>query len=243
MARVVTEVGEHFGALDIVVNDAGIAALGVGIEDDGFDTTWDTVIAVNLTAQQRIVRAALPWLRRSASPRIVNIASTEGLGASPRDTHYAASKAGVIGLTRAPRARGGPGQGADHRQRHLPGPIETPMTSFVADDDKATFARLRTALRRYGRPEEVAHMTLSLCLPAALALSPARSSPSTAASPRAMADADRAAGSRCAADRRCRQKWYPTWSATVHSWRLQKAPRRFSASSIAEPLGYRKELN
>ncbi len=48
-----------------------------------------------------------------------------------------------------------------------PGPIRTGMTAGVPEADKATFARRRTALRRYGEPEEVAHMTLRLCLPAA----------------------------------------------------------------------------
>lgn len=165
IAGVVAEVGAHFGALDIVVNNAGIAAMGMGIDDDGYDAVWDRVLAVNLTAQQRIVRAALPWLRRSASARIVNIASTEGLGASPRDTHYAASKAGVIGLTRALAVDLGKEQITVNAI--CPGPIDTPMTAFASDDDKAAFAKMRTALRRYGRAEEVAHMTVSLCLPAA----------------------------------------------------------------------------
>ena len=48
-----------------------------------------------------------------------------------------------------------------------PGPIDTAMTRFASAEDKEMFARRRTALRRYGQPEEVAHMTLSLCLPAA----------------------------------------------------------------------------
>lgn len=48
-----------------------------------------------------------------------------------------------------------------------PGPIDTPMTAFAPAEDKALYAKRRTALRRYGKPEEVAHMTLSLCLPAA----------------------------------------------------------------------------
>jgi len=48
-----------------------------------------------------------------------------------------------------------------------PGPIDTGMTANVSDADRAVFAQRRTALRRYGLPEEVAHMTLSLCLPAA----------------------------------------------------------------------------
>jgi 3-oxoacyl-[acyl-carrier protein] reductase len=48
-----------------------------------------------------------------------------------------------------------------------PGPVRTGMTAPISEDDKNTYARRRTALRRYGDPEEVAHITLSLCLPAA----------------------------------------------------------------------------
>ena len=48
-----------------------------------------------------------------------------------------------------------------------PGPIRTGMTEPIPDEDKTTYAKRRTAMRRYGEPEEVAHMTLSLCLPAA----------------------------------------------------------------------------
>ena len=119
---------------------------------------------VLLTAHQRIIRAALPHLRRSTSPRIVNIASTEALGATSRDSPYCAAKAGVTGLTRALAVE--LGREGITVNAICPGPIDTGMTANVPDADKATFAHRRTALRRYGAPEEVAHITLSLCLPA-----------------------------------------------------------------------------
>ena len=122
-------------------------------------------MAVLLTAHQRMIRAALPFLRQSASPRVVNIASTEALGATSRNSPYAAAKAGVTGLTRALAVE--LGKEGITVNAICPGPIATGMTEKVSDADKAVYAQRRTALRRYGQPEEVAHMTLSLCLPAA----------------------------------------------------------------------------
>ena len=161
---VVDAAAERFGGLDIVVNNAGISAFS-RIDSEDYDHVWTHALSVLLTAQQRIVRAALPYLRKSASPRIVNIASTEALGATSRDSPYAAAKAGVTGLTRALAVELGP-EGVTVNCI-CPGPILTGMTEAISAADKETFARRRTALRRYGRPEEVAQMTLSLCLPAA----------------------------------------------------------------------------
>jgi 3-oxoacyl-[acyl-carrier protein] reductase len=161
---VVAAAAARFGGLDMVVNNAGISAFSP-IDSDDYEHVWTRALGVLLTAQQRIVRAALPHLRRSASPRIVNIASTEALGATSRDSPYAAAKAGVTGLTRALAVELGP-EGITVNCI-CPGPILTGMTEAIPAGDKETFARRRTALRRYGRPEEVAQMTLSLCLPAA----------------------------------------------------------------------------
>lgn len=160
----VTAVSEKWGAIDILVNNAGISSFCSLDAGDDYDLIWDRAIAVMLTAHQRMVRAALPWLRQSDAPRIVNIASTEGLGATPGDTPYVAAKTGVTGLTR--------GLAVDLGKEGItvncicPGPVRTGMTDKVPEEDKAVFAKRRTALRRYGWPEEVAHMTLSLVLPA-----------------------------------------------------------------------------
>ncbi|PZQ59989.1 MAG: NAD(P)-dependent oxidoreductase [Phenylobacterium zucineum] len=161
---VVEAIAARFGRLDIIVNNAGISAFSP-IDSKDYDAIWTRAVSVLLTSHQRIIRAALPHLRRSEHPRIVNIASTEALGATSRDSPYAAAKAGVTGLTRALAVELGP-EGITVNCI-CPGPILTGMTAGVPDDDKQTYARRRTALRRYGRPEEVAHMTLSLCLPAA----------------------------------------------------------------------------
>jgi 3-oxoacyl-[acyl-carrier protein] reductase len=162
--QVTEEVAARFGRLDALVNNAGISAF-CPIDDDAYDLIWDRAVAVLLTAHQRLIRAALPHLRRSDAGRIVNIASIEALGATNRDSPYCAAKAGVTGLTRALAVE----LGKDEITVNCicPGPILTGMTDSIPEADRQTYAHRRTALRRYGRPEEVAHMTLSLCLPAA----------------------------------------------------------------------------
>jgi 3-oxoacyl-[acyl-carrier protein] reductase len=161
---VINDIAAHFGGLDIVVNNAGIS-VRVAIDDDGYDEAWTKGLAVMLTAHQRVIRAALPYLRKSKSPRIVNIASTEALGATALHSPYSAAKAGVVGLTRSLAVE--LGRDGITVNCICPGPITTGMTARISDEHKAIYARRRTALGRYGDPEEVAHMTLSLCLPAA----------------------------------------------------------------------------
>lgn len=162
--EVVGQVAARFGGLDCVINNAGISGFSA-IDDDGYEAVWDRSIAILLTSHHRVIRAALPHLRRSAAPRIVNIASTEALGATARDSAYAAAKAGVTGLTRALAVE--LGREGITVNCICPGPILTGMTDAIPDEARQTYAKRRTALGRYGAPEEVAHITLSLCLPAA----------------------------------------------------------------------------
>ena len=164
IVRVVDGVATHFGGLDILVNNAGIS-VRVAIGDDGYDEAWTKALAVMLTAHPRLIRAALPHLRKSASPRIVNIASTEALGATALHSPYSAAKAGVTGLTRSLAVE--LGRDGITVNCICPGPIRTAITDRIPEEHKTIYAKRRTALGRYGDPEEVAHMTLSLCLPAA----------------------------------------------------------------------------
>lgn len=163
ISRVVREIGDHFGGLDIVINNAGIS-LPTPIDADDFEARWQTSLDVLLTAHPRIIRAALPLLRQSDAPRIVNIASTEGLGATRGMSPYTAAKHGVTGLTRSLAVE--LGKEGITVNCVCPGPIHTGMTRGIPDEAKAVFAKRRVPLERYGDPEEVAHMTLNFVLPA-----------------------------------------------------------------------------
>ncbi len=161
---VVADVARRWGGIDILVNNAGIA-LETPLEQPDFDARWERSFAVLITAQVQLIRACLPWLEKSDAARIVNIASTEALGATKGMSAYTAAKTGVIGLTRSLAVELG-ARGITVNCI-CPGPILTGMTAAIPDEAKKEFARRRVALKRYGDPEEVAQMTLSLALPAA----------------------------------------------------------------------------
>lgn len=164
MADAAGAVRDGLGPVDILVNNAGLS-LPAPVRSEGYETAWDATLAVNLTAQVSLVRLCLDDLTRDRGGRIVNVASTEGLGATPFLSPYTVSKHGVVGLTRALAVELGP-LGVTVNAV-CPGPIHSGMTAAIPEEAKATFARRRVPLRRYGQPEEVAHMVLSLVLPAA----------------------------------------------------------------------------
>ena len=162
--EVVDQIVERFGGLDILVNNAGITQIAP-IEGEGFEASWNQVLDVNLSSQARLIRAALPHLKRNGAGRIVNIASTEALGGQRSLTSYTVAKHGVVGLTRALAVE--LGDRGVTVNCVCPGAIRTGMTAPIPEEAKSKFARRRVPLRRYGEPEEVAHATLSLVLPAA----------------------------------------------------------------------------
>ena len=138
---------ERFGPVMVLVNNAGVRADGLSPQIG--DEDWGRVIDTNLTGAFRLTRRALGPMLRARFGRVVNIASVVGERASPGQANYAASKAGLLGLTRTVAcevARRGVTVNAV-----APGLVETEMTADVA-------ARVAAEVpaRRAGRPEEVA---------------------------------------------------------------------------------------
>ena len=157
---------DAFGGLDVLVNNAGISGVSsVFSGDDDFARAWDRIIAVNLTAHAHLVCAALPHLLAAPNGgRVINIASTEAFVATGGLAAYTASKHGVVGLTKSLAVELGP-HGVTVNAV-CPGPIDTGMTSSIPQERRDRYTRLKVPLRRYGDPEEVAHMTVSIALPA-----------------------------------------------------------------------------
>ena len=165
--RVINEAADHFGGLEILVNNAGFA-IPADVAEEAYEESWEPSLNVMLTAHQRAIRAALPYMRKAKWGRIVNVASTEGLGATPGNSPYVAAKHGVIGLTRGLACDLGRDADIDITVNCIcPGPIRTGITEQIPEDHKTIYAKRRVPLRRYGIPEEVANITLSVVLPAA----------------------------------------------------------------------------
>lgn len=154
----------ELGPIDILVNNAGVPS-GALLDQADYEDVWQHTFAVNLDAPMRLVRACLADLVRNHDGRIVNIASTEGLGATPRTGPYTASKTGLVGFTRSLAVDLGR-QGVT-ANCICPGPINTGMTQRIPEESKAAFVKRRVPVGRYGEPHEIAHVVLSLVLPAA----------------------------------------------------------------------------
>ncbi len=164
--EIVRVIVEAWGGVDVLVNNAGVSLVSsVFSEDEVFAINWDQTVAINVSAHAHMIRICLPHLLKAPNGgRVVNIASTEAIVATGGLSAYTASKHAVIGLTKSVAVELG---------RHnvtvnavCPGPIDTAMTAGINDEAKEKYAKRKVPLRRYGTPEEVAHMTLSLCLPA-----------------------------------------------------------------------------
>jgi 3-oxoacyl-[acyl-carrier protein] reductase len=94
-------VGEAFGHLDALINNAGTTATWKVKDLESLDMAeWDRTFAVNVRGTFQVTRAALPWLRKGANPSVVNSASIVGLRPGPQPPPYAASKAAVVNLTK-----------------------------------------------------------------------------------------------------------------------------------------------
>lgn len=148
----------QFGHIDILVNNAGITrdklVLGMKCED------FDDVIGVNLRGTFYTIKQVYPLFAKQRSGKIVNISSVAGLMGNAGQANYAASKAGVIGLTKT--------VAKELASRGIccnavaPGFIRTDMTEKFSDDEKVVST---IPVNRVGTPEEVASLVLFLCLP------------------------------------------------------------------------------
>lgn len=147
----VKAVQEHFGRLDILVNNAGITKDGLALRLKSSD--WHTVIDTNLTSAFFLSKTALRGMLARKWGRIVNVSSVVALSGNAGQANYVASKAGLIGLTRAlAQEYGAKGVTVN---AVAPGFIDSDMTEGLPDEIKRTFL-LRIAADRFGRPEEVA---------------------------------------------------------------------------------------
>jgi 3-oxoacyl-[acyl-carrier protein] reductase len=153
-----------FGPVDLRVNNAGIS-VPAALDAHDWRAAWDRTLAVNLTGPALVLRTLLEDLRRNGDGRVVNVASTEGLGATAFLSPYTAAKHGVIGLTRSAAVE--LATSGVTVNCVCPGPIRTGMTAIIPDEHKDRFARRRVPMRRYGEPEEVADVIVSLLLPSA----------------------------------------------------------------------------
>ena len=142
---------EKFGPVSLLVNNAGIAS--VSQIQDLTDEMIDRVIAVNLKGQINTIRMAVPGMIAQKCGNIINIASVWGLKGASCESLYAASKAGVIGLTRSLAMELGPS--GIRVNCVCPGVIDTDMMAAYDEETREGLA-FETPLGRLGRPEDVA---------------------------------------------------------------------------------------
>ncbi|HHW25032.1 MAG TPA: 3-oxoacyl-[acyl-carrier-protein] reductase [Clostridiales bacterium] len=156
----VAAVKAEFGGIDILVNNAGITLDGLvaTMKEEDFDK----VIAVNLKGAFNFIRHVAPHMIRARSGRIVNVSSVSGLMGNGGQANYAASKAGIVGLTKTVARELAPKNITCNAV--APGFIRTDMTKAFEGDERITSA---VPLGRMGEPHEVAEVIAFLCSPAA----------------------------------------------------------------------------
>ena len=153
----IKQASEAMGRVDILVNNAGITRDGLMMRMS--DEDWQSVIDVNLTASFRLCRAAIRGMMKARWGRIVNISSVVGTTGNPGQVNYAASKAGLVGLSKS--------LAAEVASRGItvnavaPGFIETAMTDKLNETQREGILNAVPA-GRMGRPEEIAAAVLYL---------------------------------------------------------------------------------
>lgn len=153
----VKRVRHTFGAIDIVVNNAGI------LEENPFlditEADWGRMLSVDLTSVFLVSRSVLPSMVARGSGVIINIASDLGLLGREKFAAYCAAKAGVIGLTRAMAREFAP---AIRVNAIAPGPVNTAMVSLAAMSAESIVRELASPQRRIAEPDEIAATALFL---------------------------------------------------------------------------------
>lgn len=145
------EVAKEFGKIDILVNNAGITRDRLLIRMSEED--WDAVLTVNLKGAFNTIKAISRIMAKQRSGKIVNISSVVGVMGNAGQTNYAASKAGLIGLSKS--------VAKEFAGRNItvncvaPGFVETEMTAQLSDEQKNAFLNI-IPLKRPSKPEEVA---------------------------------------------------------------------------------------
>jgi 3-oxoacyl-[acyl-carrier protein] reductase len=159
VAKFVEEVKNEFGTIDVLVNNAGITrdALIQKMTED----MWDAVIDVNLKGVFNLTQAVAPIMMENGKGSIVSISSVVGVYGNVGQTNYAATKAGVIGMTYT-WAKEFTRKGAAVRSNAIaPGYVETEMMATVPDKVLQPI-REKTPLGRLGKPQEIANAVLFL---------------------------------------------------------------------------------
>ena len=154
---VVNQVIEDFGRLDILVNNAGITRDTLLMRMT--EQMWDSVIRVNLKSAFNFTHAVTPVMMRQRSGSIISLSSVVGINGNPGQANYAASKAGIIALTKTvAKELGSRGIRAN---AIAPGFILTDMTKALPEETLKSFVSL-IPMKRGGEPEEVAKVALFL---------------------------------------------------------------------------------
>ncbi len=151
-AALIDEVVDTYGRIDVLVNNAGITRDGLLIRMD--DADWNLVLKVNLTSAFIATRAAAKYMIRQKTGSIINMASYSGLEGNRGQANYAASKAGLIGLTKTTAK-----ELATKNVRCnavAPGFIQTEMTDVLPQQAK-DMALALIPLKRFGQPADIAH--------------------------------------------------------------------------------------
>lgn len=155
--KLVKQVLEDFGGIDILINNAGMNWDGVVWKMT--EEQWDAVINVDLKGTFNFVRAVSPLFREQKSGKIVNITSINALRGKFGQTNYSAAKAGQIGLTKAVAKE--LGKYSVNVNAVAPGMIETEMYKDLSAEFMEKAAG-ETVVNRIGQPEDVAHLVTFL---------------------------------------------------------------------------------